>query len=161
MNHTTELKIDGSDKSRRKFIKELAFGLGYVAVGSFTLSSLNSCSGIVNPTSTNPNAIIKIDITKPENKALATVGGTIAITGNELDTSGMLIERSGRDTVTALSRTCTHRGCTIPNFSNGISSCPCHGSQFNTSGGVVKGPASRPLKSYNASISGNIITITA
>lgn len=161
MNNTTELNIDKPNKSRRKFIKELAVGLGYVAVGSFTLSSLNSCSGVVNPTSPNPNAKIAIDITKPENKALATVGETIAITGNELDSSGMLIERSGQNTVTAFSRTCTHRGCTIPNFSNGISSCPCHGSQFNTSGGVVKGPASSPLKRYNASISGNIITITA
>ena len=161
MDNSANLTIAQPNKSRRKFIKELAVGLGYVAVGSFTLSSVTSCTGAVNPTSSNPNATIAIDITRPENKALAAVGGTIAIKGNELDSSGMLIERTGDNTVAAFSRTCTHRGCTLPNFSNGISSCPCHGSQFNTSGKVVKGPASRPLKRYNASITGNIITITA
>lgn len=166
MNNVKNINRDKPSKTRREFIKGLTAGIGYIAVGSFTLSAINSCSNDNNPASPeggtgNPNAKITIDISKQENQALATVGGTIAISGNALDSNGMLIVRSDQTNITALSRTCTHQGCTIPKFSSGISSCPCHGSQFNTSGGVVKGPATSSLRKYNAVIDGNIITITA
>jgi cytochrome b6-f complex iron-sulfur subunit len=45
----------------------------------------------------------------------------------------------------ALDLTCTHLGCTVNATAKGFV-CPCHGSMFTTSGDVVKGPASRPLK---------------
>lgn len=44
---------------------------------------------------------------------------------------------------------CTHLGC-VPNFVNGEGSkkewfCPCHGSRYDLSGRVVKGPAGKNL----------------
>jgi cytochrome b6-f complex iron-sulfur subunit len=95
------------------------------------------------------------------NMALATVGGTLAMTANVIDSQGLLVYRAGDTSVKAYSRRCTHEGCTTGAFSSGISTCPCHGSQYDTSGNVVTGPAPHPLPQYTAVISGNIITITA
>ena len=167
MKNTININSIKDSKTRREFIKDIALGFGYVALGSYTLSFLNSCSSDSNPAYPDNSgdkgsgtSKITIDISKPENQALQTVGGTIAISGNALDGNGMLIIRTGQSSVVALSRTCTHQGCTVPNFQNGVSTCPCHGSQFNTSGNPVKGPATQPLKKFNAVLSGNIITIT-
>ena len=44
----------------------------------------------------------------------------------------------------ALSLVCTHLGCTVT-VSSGHLSCPCHGSEFDRQGRVLKGPADRPL----------------
>jgi hypothetical protein len=41
---------------------------------------------------------------------------------------------------------CTHQGCTITGYQNQTYVCPCHGSQFNTNGGVVAGPAVAALR---------------
>ncbi|MGC8658257.1 MAG: ubiquinol-cytochrome c reductase iron-sulfur subunit [Desulfomonilaceae bacterium] len=46
----------------------------------------------------------------------------------------------------ALDDRCTHLGCRFKwNGSKGIFECPCHGSEFDIHGNVLKGPASKPL----------------
>uniref|UniRef100_A0A7S1U0Y2 plastoquinol--plastocyanin reductase n=2 Tax=Phaeomonas parva TaxID=124430 RepID=A0A7S1U0Y2_9STRA len=41
-----------------------------------------------------------------------------------------------------LSAVCTHLGCVVPwNAAQGKFMCPCHGSQYNKEGKVVRGPA--------------------
>lgn len=44
----------------------------------------------------------------------------------------------------AISVVCTHLGCVV-NYTSDQFECPCHGSQFNADGYVVKGPAKLPL----------------
>lgn len=44
----------------------------------------------------------------------------------------------------AISLICTHLGCTVNVLPQGIT-CPCHGSEFTSTGTVVKGPATEPL----------------
>ncbi len=46
---------------------------------------------------------------------------------------------------TALSLACTHLGCTVEEKGSEFD-CPCHGSRYDSSGYVLKGPADRPLK---------------
>jgi len=41
---------------------------------------------------------------------------------------------------------CTHLGCKINKLENGKLICPCHGSQFDPHGKVLKGPAAASLK---------------
>jgi cytochrome b6-f complex iron-sulfur subunit len=58
-------------------------------------------------------------------------------------------DERGRDTVYALSTTCTHLGCT-PNWLEAEKKfkCPCHGSGFRITGVNFEGPAPRPLERY-------------
>ena len=145
--------------NRREFVKDSLTGIGTVAFGSFIMINQSSCSS--NPTApNNSDETITLDLSLSENSALLTVGGALALTGNELDSTGMLLYRQSASTVKVYSRNCTHAGCTIEGFSSvGVSSCLCHGSKFDTNGNVTNGPATNPLKQYSATIAGNMVTI--
>lgn len=60
----------------------------------------------------------------------------------------------------ALSRKCTHLGCTVPWVeSERLFKCPCHSSAFNVKGEVLKPPAPRPLDVFHIIIENNIVTV--
>ena len=157
-------KENSSIISRKEFINKIIKGISVLTLGTLSVSYFNACSEETNPVepsqNNNNSNTLTIDISKPEYKVLNNTGGTVAIAGNAFDSNGLLIIRASQNSVKAFSRTCTHQGCTVSNFQNGISTCPCHGSQFNTSGNAVRGPATQSLKSYTASLSGSIITIS-
>lgn len=72
----------------------------------------------------------------------------------------IVVVRVDATTVVALDARCTHRGCTVAwSPSRRDLECPCHGSAFATDGRVLTAPATSPLKSYGASISGNAIVV--
>lgn len=147
--------------NRREFVKDTLTGIGTVAFGSFMVVSQSGCSeGSPTAPINNSDETITVDLSSSENSALAMIGGTLALGANGLDSKGILLYRQSDTNVLAFSRNCTHNGCTIGSFQNGTSACPCHGSQFNTSGSVVNGPAVNPLSQYSATITGNIVTIT-
>lgn len=163
MSSTQDLIISNSGCSRREFINKSVKTIGGIAVGSFVVSFINACSSNDSPTSPtgDPNAQITVDISKPENRTLANVGGIIALAPDDLDTQGIFVYRESETNVIAFTRNCTHQGCQVNSFnSNDTATCPCHGSRFNKQGQVVTGPASSPLPRYTATLQGNIITIT-
>lgn len=51
-----------------------------------------------------------------------------------------------------LTSRCPHLGCRISSTENGELVCPCHGSRFDLSGKVVKGPANSSLKPLDYTI---------
>jgi cytochrome b6-f complex iron-sulfur subunit len=60
----------------------------------------------------------------------------------------------------ALSRTCTHLGCTVPWVEEeGRFLCPCHASAFDRRGVVEKPPAPRPLDAYPVRIENGIVKV--
>ena len=59
----------------------------------------------------------------------------------------MIVRRSASDFV-ALSTQCTHEGCPVNAAEHGTITCPCHGSQYDLSGAVIRGPSQFPLLSY-------------
>ena len=60
----------------------------------------------------------------------------------------------------ALSRTCTHLGCTVPWVEKEMKfACPCHGSAFDITGNVIDAPAPRALNIYPITIENNIIKV--
>ena len=144
--------------NRREFVKDTLTGIGTVAFGSFMLVNQSGCSSPTEPN--NSDKTITVDLSLSENSALLVVGGALALGSNVIDSKGILLYRQSDTNVLAFSRNCTHNSCTINSFQNGTSTCPCHGSQFNTSGNVVIGPAIIPLTQYSAAIADNIVTIT-
>jgi cytochrome b6-f complex iron-sulfur subunit len=60
----------------------------------------------------------------------------------------------------ALSRKCTHLGCTVPWMSKEKKfACPCHSSSFDIRGEVVNPPAPRALDIYHVFIENNIVKV--
>jgi cytochrome b6-f complex iron-sulfur subunit len=63
----------------------------------------------------------------------------------------------GPDGLYAMTITCTHQGCDVS--PDGMTLyCPCHGSRFDSNGGVLSGPAGSPLVHFAISLdaAGNI-----
>tara|TARA_B100001540_G_scaffold307994_1_gene322026 strand:+ start:1607 stop:2098 length:492 start_codon:yes stop_codon:yes gene_type:complete len=149
--------------SRRKFVLDALTGIGTVSIGSFIIVNQAACSSDANPVSPNGQGLsFMVDMSLSENSALQVVGGTIALPSNPIDSHGMLLYRKSEDIMKVYSRNCTHANCTIDAYSSsGVSLCSCHGSRFDLNGNVIDGPAEDPLKQYNATISGNIVTINS
>jgi cytochrome b6-f complex iron-sulfur subunit len=60
----------------------------------------------------------------------------------------------------ALSRTCTHLGCSVPwDAEKNRFICPCHGSTFSMTGEVLTAPAPRPLDIYPVRIENRIVKV--
>jgi Rieske Fe-S protein len=54
----------------------------------------------------------------------------------------------------AISSVCTHLGCIVELEGEQLV-CPCHGSTFERSGAVVRGPAEVPLREFATRLSGS------
>ena len=89
--------------------------------------------------------------------ALANPGAAALV---QAGNNSILVSRLGGDSFNALTAICTHEQCTVIGFQSGTYECPCHGSQYNTSGAVVRGPATRPLRQFNTQFTNNVLTIT-
>lgn len=60
----------------------------------------------------------------------------------------------------ALSRKCTHLGCTVPWVASEKKFiCPCHSSVFDISGAVEQSPAPRPLDMFAVMIENGIVKV--
>ena len=60
----------------------------------------------------------------------------------------------------ALSRTCTHLGCTVPWVAKENKFiCPCHSSEFDIRGDVISPPAPRALDLYRVVIENNVVKV--
>jgi cytochrome b6-f complex iron-sulfur subunit len=87
---------------------------------------------------------------------LAAVGGSALVRSSAGD---VLTYRTAQDAFSAVTAMCTHEACTITGINGQTYVCPCHGSQFTTTGAVLSGPATRPLRTYSTSLSGTTLSI--
>jgi len=151
--------------SRREFIERA----GMTAVMStFGLSFFTACSESEDPaqptipTTTPPTSsngitiggnTIQIELTTQT--ALAVNGAWLLI----IQAQTLVVNVAGA--YMAMTSVCTHSGCDRNwTFSNSKFVCTCHGSEFDTSGNVLQGPANQPLKSYTTRLSGTVLTVT-
>ena len=101
--------------------------------------------------------VIELDL--QEHAPLVTPGGMKAI---RADGKGkpILVMRMEKDQFTVLSLKCTHLGCTVrwDNEEQQLR-CPCHGSRYDDTGRVTKGPAKSRLRELESRLLGTKLSI--
>jgi len=107
----------------------------------------------INGTIVNNAIAITVDATS----SLSAVGTAALVTASGRQ---FLVAHTGQNTFVTVTAICTHEQCTVSTFQNQMYECPCHGSQYSTSGTVLRGPATRPLTQFTTSFANNVLTIT-
>lgn len=74
--------------------------------------------------------------------------------------SVLVVRTAATNELSAVNPTCTHAGCVVQ-WQGSLKkfACPCHGSEFGADGEVLKGPAKKPLKTYQVKIEGNSVLV--
>jgi len=148
--HTTD-RLAHKDESRRGFLKTLWIGLGVVTVAEVV--------GVIY-------AYLRPRKQRVEEERF---GGIItAGPADDFENDSVTAFRRGQFYLVrlddggfmALSRKCTHLGCTVPWVeSEKQFKCPCHSSAFNIKGEVLRSPAPRPLDIYTVFIENGIVKV--
>ena len=148
--------------TRREFCAHACQAVSLAALGAIA----QGCGG--SPTSPSGSApalptaaasvvggaiVLTIDAASP----LSALGSAALV---ETSSGRFLVAHTAVDTFVAVTAICTHEGCTITGFSNQAYVCPCHGSRFNTNGGVVSGPASTSLRRFTTQFANSTLTIS-
>ncbi|MDZ7267199.1 MAG: Rieske (2Fe-2S) protein [candidate division KSB1 bacterium] len=89
--------------------------------------------------------------------ALAAPGGVLLVRPPNFPVT-IVVRRLADQRLLALSTVCSHAGCEVRVLPNALQ-CPCHGSEYDVTGAVVEGPASRALQSFPVTEDQNSITI--
>ena len=156
--HKTSKKVEEKDRakaekgsSRRSFFAKLMIVLGVVALGEF----IAMVAAYLGPRKTRAKAgdfgaVIEagpVENFSPDS-VTAFVRGKFYLV--RLDDGGFL----------ALSRRCTHLGCTVPWLSEEKKFlCPCHASAFDIRGDVINPPAPRSLDIYRVFIENDTVKV--
>jgi len=147
----TQEKKSETENTRRSFLNILWIILGGVALAEFVAVAF----AFLRPRKSkaggeNADSVITagaVERFRP-NSVTAFVRGRFYLA--RLENGGFL----------ALSRTCTHLGCTVPWVEKEMKfACPCHGSAFDITGNVIDAPAPRALNIYPITIENNIIKV--
>jgi Rieske Fe-S protein len=153
--------------SRRDFCLTACQALSLGALAA-TIQACGGGNGNPNDSGGNPLPLLStLNATVVNGAATVTIAGTSLASTNGAamvstpNLGQLLVVRTGDTSVSVLTATCTHEACTITGFENGVFQCPCHGSRFSTSGSVVRGPATRALRTFNATVANGTISITA
>ena len=109
------------------------------------------------PTVAGASAGGTVTVSNVSGTSLAGVGSAALV---QAGTSSFLVARTGENSFNAFTAICTHEQCIVTGFQSGVFVCPCHGSQYNTSGQVQAGPATQRLQQFNTQFTNNVLTIT-
>lgn len=158
MSHKEDEKAVVS--TRREFCVRSCQAVSLLTLGAV----LPGCAGPNSPSSAPPLPSVSgtlvgrsLSITVDASSPLAAVGGAAIV---QASTGTYLIARTGPNAFTALTALCTHADCNVSGFTNSVYVCPCHGSEFNLTGGVVQGPAPAPLRQFATTFAGTVVTIS-
>lgn len=138
--------------NRKQFLKTLTAA----AMGTSVLSVLKGCSPLA------PIVYARLD----EDRALlpASSLGDLSVAGSYIKVYVasnanplLLFQRDDRE-LTAVSSTCSHSGCEVMKLRTKFE-CPCHGSEYDLHGNVLRGPAPDPLQVFSVVRSGETVEI--
>ncbi len=158
------LELINKPQTRRDFCMLALQAGSLAALGGLLGTILQSCTPGSNPTDVPSLPVINatpanntITISTASGSPIAGVGSAALV---QFSGGSLLVAHTAQNSFTALSALCTHQSCIITGYSGGTFTCPCHGSQFNTSGQVTRGPAPSPLPGYATQFANNQVVIT-
>lgn len=154
-NSTTQLPLAVAEQctARRAFLAHCVSSLVGLTVVGVVAPLLQGCEPSNYPTATMNNG------TNGGNNG-SSAGTTFSVAALTADGQALVTQTKGPDgyrimivriaatEFKSLSMRCTHEGCGVNPPQGGIITCGCHGSQFELSGAVKRGPATQPLQSY-------------
>ena len=147
--HKTDIQPP-KEPTRRAFLNKLWIGLGILAFIEFLVLVLTYLRPGRSRVRMDSDAIIEagaVDKFTPHS-VTAFVRGKFYLC--RLEDGGFL----------AVSRKCTHLGCTVPwQDKEKRFICPCHASVFDIRGEVISPPAPRPLDIYPVFVENNIVKV--
>merc|ERR1712151_1299999 len=83
------------------------------------------------------------------------------VQGLKGDATYLIVTKDNKIEDYALNAVCTHLGCVVPwNKAEGKYMCPCHGSQYDGTGKVVRGPAPLSLALAHVTDGSGKVTLT-
>lgn len=147
---------DVPDMGRRQFMNLLTFGsitgvaLGalYPVVKYFVPPSSGGSGGGITAKDALGN-----DVVVSEFIASHAPGDRVLAQGLKGDPTYLVVKEDKTLASYGLNAVCTHLGCVVPwNASENKFICPCHGSQYDATGKVVRGPAPLSLALVNAEV---------
>jgi cytochrome b6-f complex iron-sulfur subunit len=151
-------------QDRRAFCKRAA---ALAAFSGGLAAILPACGGGSNASNSIPGDALPTINGNVSNGTVTigiAAGSPLATTGAQAMVSSsagnFLVTRTGDTTFAALTANCTHEACVVSNHAGQTFVCPCHGSEFDSSGRVVLGPAVAPLRQYQTQFTDNILTIS-
>ena len=151
MSEESSGQTTAAEPSRRSFLTKLWIGLGFVALAEVigvAFAFLRSNRPRTRQTDSDAMVTAGSADTFSPSSVTAFVRGRFYLA--RLEDGGFL----------ALSRKCTHLGCTVPWIEKEMKfTCPCHASAFDIAGNVVNSPAPRPLDIYPILIENNIVKV--
>ena len=151
MRKTREKTSHETERPRRSFLRSLWIGLGVVALIEFIGVLIAFLRPRRLPTNTaGGGAVLEAGAVASfaPNSVTAFVRARLYLC--RLEDGGFL----------ALSRKCTHLGCTVPWVAQESRfACPCHGSAFDITGNIIESPAPRALDMYLLFIENDIVKV--
>ncbi|RFZ91924.1 hypothetical protein D0C36_10775 [Mucilaginibacter conchicola] len=147
---------------RHEFLAKLGISMAAACIGCGIVSCTKNNPSIVDDNGGNGNN----PPSGSGNVLSVNLASELQTVGSSKVASGVILVRLAADNVpasfTAVQVACTHQGTAINyNTNQGKFICPNHGSEFSTSGAVVVGPATQPLKKYTVTIDGDNLTVAA
>lgn len=147
--------------TRREFCVRTCQALSLLTIGAV----IEGCAGGGTSASLAPPlpsvsgalAVRTLTVTVDAASPLAAVGGAAIV---RVSTGNYLLARTAQTAVTTVTALCTHQDCFVDAFANSRYVCNCHGSEFNTSGGVMVGPAIAPLRQFPTTFVNNVVTVS-
>lgn len=131
---------------RSRFIKTLGCAIVAVPLG---FSLLQSCESIYYAQSKSKDGNIIVKKSEfVQTKSKGTSYRNFVLLNKAVDGYPICLYRTEEENYTASLLKCTHQGCEL-DVGGGIYTCPCHGSEFETSGKVLQGPAEKNLRTYS------------
>ncbi|HEY9875438.1 MAG TPA: cytochrome b6-f complex iron-sulfur subunit [Candidatus Obscuribacterales bacterium] len=147
---------DVPDMGRRQFMNLLTFGtitgtaLGalYPVVKYFIPPSTGGTGGGVTAKDALGNDIVVSKFLASHN-----TGDRVLAQGLKGDPTYIVVEGDQAVANYGINAVCTHLGCVVPwNVNENKFMCPCHGSQYDNTGKVVRGPAPLSLALAHATV---------